>query len=1680
MTTTNPRPRRPALADRLWANARRGRAALSPAPFSATRPNARRADRGLAAQVDLLEPRVLLSAAPTPADPYGDGTDAADFLPDVADLLVSDDFAADFAAFDGSAYADHVFADAADGEGHAGAGEGGARSFSVTFDLDYDRDVDLTNGTDGDGGWSFSEVLTLTYEIIEVWADDGGGSFTTTHTGGLSYQYHGAGFAAPASGEYGGQSRNWSLTSSGDDDAATAGEVFFDPAEGFGSNGSGVATTGTGSVAVNESFVDSAWWSNESGSLAYDAGGVTWASNWNAGSEFESVHDTTASWSYGTIYAADRPFNASETDYSGDGHSNERFAATDAFRSAGHLTSRTEGAGDAARVVSNGGSYADTAAGGTTYAADARSRHVEREQLYERESADDPATAKAGGAFLRLTTASATPLATTSYSSVTNADFSAAGLGGTVTSAFATAWNNDADPPAGWAFDEDPGAGSSGRGARGTVWTSLLETRSGVEGPGHPGYADPPPASVGGARSGATYTSGGRTVRGRAPGWRTDDHDAAPDPPPAREEFSAGRFADSGYLADVGSSSGTSETVFTEFGGFTAVSSGTLRGGTGGRSVGRGQFDLDHAFDPGAGWRGWTGEEYAQTSLTTASQTETLGTDAADWSSRTVQSDPAADGSVTGTITSLSTGDSVLTVVGRATEDLLHTTGHGDLFTRVEDGSVLDTTLTVTGTSHAADDLSYVTDADGETTLDGTSVATSGGGVASTLALTTRLTSRGNTRTGGFAFTVTDYAADSLLETTADATFGAGFDGAYDADGSAVLLFTDSAGGGSTLLYTADGAGGVDSTDDPPEWSNDPEPSSGGGKGGMTETAGGGGGEDFERSEGTYSTHTVRRTANDFWGSESQLRIGSPPRAAGNDGEADPVVTAVTSAAGGFHESGTYDVFDRTWHLEHGSWDGGETEILIDEQGNSGHGHGSNDDEFIDESRAWGDDRADGTWSNGTTLHADGTRTGFALADGDADAGDHSTWTHERIVTNTITITGSQSTSNGPGGPGTTGGGESTTRTTRKSTTRFDTRNRAATADWETDLALVEVGDDAADGGDGGEDAGGTRYGWAGTETLNQTLHTDWDYGTERTDGSSATDGSGAGFGHTDDDRTVETFYAANGDEAVRVVAVGSGAHEATGRTAGGGFGTEFEDRGQWSYAHDLLFAADGDLTGTETNDASGSLTQTTSWLELKNDGQGDGDDNYGEVEDYEVVEETGTHVFSHVATVTHAAGDGAADRTDSESHTRSFTQSRRGAEPGGGGAAEDVDEPERLDPGLTAALGTGAFIESLWTVGAVRLPDDPDDGRQYLSNGDGEMGEPDGEAEALDAEEEKESTRDRMRGMDHRGADAMHDGVPGMSRAAALTGGVAGGVPEGGVNAVDLEGDPDRPPGMSEEEWEEAERERKDREWRANVEASERRIRRENERRRREREAKADSRGYLERAYRWFWAGDSRATDDDLDAALDGAGKSYKDNKNAAHTALDIVGSVPGGGALADVPNAALYALEGDYEAVAEIGAGAGLGVLGDAKKAGDALGAVAGRVPAPGQMNLPFPGGLNDAAAAAGALSQKAADIHDGLDPIARRNRTTSVLRTNRGDIAGGGTRDLTPAQRRIARDQGVTPAALPGKHAEETVLDHARRLKEEPRELFSTRRICPNCREEIEKAGGVLTSIFTAIWR
>jgi len=110
---------------------------------------------------------------------------------------------------------------------------------------------------------------------------------------------------------------------------------------------------------------------------------------------------------------------------------------------------------------------------------------------------------------------------------------------------------------------------------------------------------------------------------------------------------------------------------------------------------------------------------------------------------------------------------------------------------------------------------------------------------------------------------------------------------------------------------------------------------------------------------------------------------------------------------------------------------------------------------------------------------------------------------------------------------------------------------------------------------------------------------------------------------------------------------------------------------------------------------------------------------------------------------------------------------------------------------------------------------------------------------------------------------------------------------------------------------------------------------------------------------------------------------------------------------------------------------------------------------------------------------LASQAQQVHEVLDPIAQRMRTTAALRTEAGDIVGGGARDLNPAQRAAALRQGMTPARLPGAHAEVTVVEHAESAGLTPKALEATRDFCPACRAYLESKGAQITGPRSAVW-
>lgn len=129
-------------------------------------------------------------------------------------------------------------------------------------------------------------------------------------------------------------------------------------------------------------------------------------------------------------------------------------------------------------------------------------------------------------------------------------------------------------------------------------------------------------------------------------------------------------------------------------------------------------------------------------------------------------------------------------------------------------------------------------------------------------------------------------------------------------------------------------------------------------------------------------------------------------------------------------------------------------------------------------------------------------------------------------------------------------------------------------------------------------------------------------------------------------------------------------------------------------------------------------------------------------------------------------------------------------------------------------------------------------------------------------------------------------------------------------------------------------------------------------------------------------------------------------------------------------------------------------------------------------GRRPIASGGGETAAGKETASLRSRAEGVHSVLHPIAQKQRTTAVLRTNGKDIVAGGALDLTPAQRAVLRP-GEVAAKLRGAHAEVTALAHAKAGGLAPKALAVTRAICPRCAAAIEAVGGTLTSSTITIW-
>jgi RHS repeat-associated protein len=112
-------------------------------------------------------------------------------------------------------------------------------------------------------------------------------------------------------------------------------------------------------------------------------------------------------------------------------------------------------------------------------------------------------------------------------------------------------------------------------------------------------------------------------------------------------------------------------------------------------------------------------------------------------------------------------------------------------------------------------------------------------------------------------------------------------------------------------------------------------------------------------------------------------------------------------------------------------------------------------------------------------------------------------------------------------------------------------------------------------------------------------------------------------------------------------------------------------------------------------------------------------------------------------------------------------------------------------------------------------------------------------------------------------------------------------------------------------------------------------------------------------------------------------------------------------------------------------------------------------------------------------GLAAAKVDRIHGALDPVAQSKRTTALGLTADAQIAASGaSRNLSPAQRKVAGELGATEAKVAGKkHAEVKVMEAAEAQGRSLQSIHASRKFCADCSREIQQRGGKLRDDRTA---
>jgi RHS repeat-associated protein len=113
--------------------------------------------------------------------------------------------------------------------------------------------------------------------------------------------------------------------------------------------------------------------------------------------------------------------------------------------------------------------------------------------------------------------------------------------------------------------------------------------------------------------------------------------------------------------------------------------------------------------------------------------------------------------------------------------------------------------------------------------------------------------------------------------------------------------------------------------------------------------------------------------------------------------------------------------------------------------------------------------------------------------------------------------------------------------------------------------------------------------------------------------------------------------------------------------------------------------------------------------------------------------------------------------------------------------------------------------------------------------------------------------------------------------------------------------------------------------------------------------------------------------------------------------------------------------------------------------------------------------------------STSQKVDAVHGALmKGAAQDKRTTAILETDQGTFAGGGARDLSPAQRGVARGLGAIPVKAIGEHGEITVMKAAIRRGATPEVFETSRPFCSECHQFLKAAGATIESATRAVFK